>query len=148
MQNLVHRDYSKHIHMRTHTHTYTHKHSDYAKLTLCSLKQAATEMIEDSSTEQKAWQVYSFGKRNVFRLHLNESREVFWGGVYSCGPILFYGCQCLKFFNMCSQMLMHEIACRGCMNSINVSTPIVDWEINPQQHWGIEPASAAYRTWW
>ena len=79
MQNPVHRDYSKHIHMRAraHTHTYTHKHSDYAKLTLCSLKQAATEMVEDSSMEQKAWQVYSFGKRNVFRLHLKESREGF-----------------------------------------------------------------------
>ena len=31
-------------------------------------------MDEDSSTEQKTWQVYSFGKRNVFRLHLYESR--------------------------------------------------------------------------
>ena len=29
-------------------------------------------MDEDSSTEQKTWQVCSFGKRNVFRLHLNE----------------------------------------------------------------------------
>ena len=34
-------------------------------------------MDEDSSTQQKEWQVYSFGKRNVFRLHLNESREGF-----------------------------------------------------------------------
>ena len=34
-------------------------------------------MDEDSSTEQNAWEVYSFGKRNVFRLHLNESREGF-----------------------------------------------------------------------
>ena len=34
-------------------------------------------MDEDSSTEQKTWQVYSFGKRNVLRLHLNESREGF-----------------------------------------------------------------------
>ena len=34
-------------------------------------------MDEDSSTEQKTWQVYSLGKRNVFRLHLNESRERF-----------------------------------------------------------------------
>ena len=25
--------------------------------------------------EQKTWQVYNFGKRNVFRLDLNESRE-------------------------------------------------------------------------
>ena len=32
-------------------------------------------MDEGSSTEQKTWQVYSFGKRSVFRLHWNESRE-------------------------------------------------------------------------
>ena len=31
----------------------------------------------DTSTKQKTWQVYSFGKRNVFRLDLNESREGF-----------------------------------------------------------------------
>jgi len=31
------------------------------------------EMDEDSSTEQKIWPIYSFGKINVFRLHLNES---------------------------------------------------------------------------
>ena len=37
-------------------------------------------MDEDSSTEQKMWQVYSFGKGNVFRLHLNESREAVVGG--------------------------------------------------------------------
>ena len=34
-------------------------------------------MDEDSSLEQKTWQIYSFGKRNVFRLDLNESREGF-----------------------------------------------------------------------
>ena len=39
-------------------------------------------MDEDSSTEQKTWQVYCFVKRTVFtftsfRLHLNESREGF-----------------------------------------------------------------------
>ena len=32
-------------------------------------------MDEDVSTEQKTWQVYNLGKRNVFRLDLNESRE-------------------------------------------------------------------------
>ena len=32
-------------------------------------------MDEDSNMEQKTWQVYSLGKRNVFRLPLNESRE-------------------------------------------------------------------------
>ena len=26
-------------------------------------------MDEDSGTEQKTWQVYSFGKINVFKLH-------------------------------------------------------------------------------
>ena len=31
----------------------------------------------DEDTEQKTWQVYSFGKRTVLRLHLNESREGF-----------------------------------------------------------------------
>ena len=35
------------------------------------------EMDGDSSTEQKTWQVYSLGKRNIFRLHLNESRDGF-----------------------------------------------------------------------
>ena len=34
-------------------------------------------MDEASNTEQKTWQVYSFGKRKVFRLHLNESSEGF-----------------------------------------------------------------------
>ena len=101
-QNLVHRAYSKlaHTHTHTHTHTYTyththththtnththihrgtctHEHSDYAMLNLHSLKQAAMETNEDSSTEQKTWQVSSLGKRDVFRLHLNESREGFF----------------------------------------------------------------------
>ena len=46
-------------------------------INLHSLKQTANrfEMDEDSRMEQKTWQVYSFGKRNVFRLHLNESRK-------------------------------------------------------------------------
>ena len=34
-------------------------------------------MDEDISTEQKTWQFNNFGKRNVFRLDLNESREGF-----------------------------------------------------------------------
>ena len=33
--------------------------------------------MDKDSTEQKTWQVYSFGKINVFRLHLNESRDGF-----------------------------------------------------------------------
>ena len=32
-------------------------------------------MDENISEEQKIWQIYNFGKRNVFRLHLNESRH-------------------------------------------------------------------------
>ena len=36
-------------------------------------------MDEGSSMEQKTWQAYTSGeKKNVFRLHLNESREGFW----------------------------------------------------------------------
>ena len=56
--------------------TRPHKHTDYAKLKLHNLKWAANrlEMDEDSSTERKTWQVYSFGKINVLRLHLNQSR--------------------------------------------------------------------------
>ena len=34
-------------------------------------------MDEDSNTEQKTWQVYSFGKINVFRLHLSVSGKSF-----------------------------------------------------------------------
>ena len=30
-----------------------------------------------ASTKQKEWQIYNFGKRKVFRLDLNESREGF-----------------------------------------------------------------------
>ena len=38
------------------------------------------ETDEDSSMEQKTWQVYSFGKRNVCRLHL------ILGGYICMGP--------------------------------------------------------------
>ena len=34
-------------------------------------------MDKDISTEQKTWQVYNLGKRNVFRLDLNESGDGF-----------------------------------------------------------------------
>ena len=34
-------------------------------------------MDEYGSMEQKTWEAYGFGKRNVFRLHLNESKEGF-----------------------------------------------------------------------
>ena len=33
--------------------------------------------MKTASPNRKTWQVYSFGKINVFRLHLNESRESF-----------------------------------------------------------------------
>ena len=42
-------------------------------------------MDEDSSTEQKTWQVYSLGKINVFRLHFSE----YWGQEAQV-PILFH----------------------------------------------------------
>ena len=66
----------------THRGTRTHVHSDYTKLNLHSLKTGSKRRLEmdgDSSMDQKTWQVqvHSFGKRNVFRLHWNESREGF-----------------------------------------------------------------------
>ena len=66
----------------THRGTRTHEHSDYTKLNLHSLKTGSKRRLEmdgDSSTDQKTWQVqvYSSGKRNVFRLDLNESRQNF-----------------------------------------------------------------------
>ena len=84
VKNLVRRDLSKHTQTHTHTHTHwgtsIHKHSDYTKLNIHSLKRAANAREtwnEQRSTEQKTWQVYNFGKRNVFRFDLNESREGF-----------------------------------------------------------------------
>ena len=32
-------------------------------------------MHEDISTEQNTWQLYNFGKRNVFRLDLNRPKQ-------------------------------------------------------------------------
>ena len=83
VQNLVCADYFKcmhmHARMHTHTHTHTYEHSDYTKLNLHSLRQAADLgwMKTAAWNRKKTWQVYSFGKRNVLRLHLNESREGF-----------------------------------------------------------------------
>ena len=60
--------------LSVHTHTHTREHTDYTKLALHDLKRAAnSETDEDSSTKWKTWQVYSLGKINVFRLHLNKS---------------------------------------------------------------------------
>ena len=94
MQNLVPRDYSKCIctctytHACTHAHTHTHthkgnstqKHSDNTNIHSPPPKMGMKwrlEMDKDSSMKQKTWQVYNFGKRNVFRLDLNESRKGF-----------------------------------------------------------------------
>ena len=46
-------------------------------------------MDEDVSTEQKTWQVYNFGKINVFRLNLNEARECFFVGEEGEGHSMF-----------------------------------------------------------
>ena len=85
-----------HTHMRTHTHTHTdtctYKHADYTKLNLHSLKQVpANRDLRQKKLKLKTWHVYSFGKRNVFRLHLNESREGFYqrwkgGSFHAEGP--------------------------------------------------------------
>ena len=73
--------------LSTQTHTHTHlyrsiltmKNLIYTQFKMGSKQ--SLEMDEDSSTEQKTWQVYSFGKRNVLRFVLNESREGFcWRG--------------------------------------------------------------------
>ena len=78
------------MHARTHAHTHTHthkgnsteKHSDTDNTNIRSPPKKMgmkwrREMDKDSSMEQKTWQVYSLGKRNVFRLDLNESRKGF-----------------------------------------------------------------------
>ena len=80
-QNLVCRDYSKHIHAHTHLHTYT------SMLTIPNLiytqlkKWAESRGLRQMTTavpNEKIWQVYSFGKRNVLSFDLKESREGFW----------------------------------------------------------------------
>ena len=47
-----------------------HKHTDYINLIYTQLKMGSKQRLEtdeDTSMEWKAWQVYSFGKRNVLR---------------------------------------------------------------------------------
>ena len=69
--------------MHTHAHTQRYSHTQAfwlykAKFTQLKMgSKQRLEMDEDSSMEQNTWQVYSFGRINVFRLHLNESREGF-----------------------------------------------------------------------
>ena len=75
--------------MHTHTHTQTKVPAHTSILTIqtkytqlknkMGIKQRL-EMDEDSSMEQKTWRVYSFEKRNGFRLDLNES---IWRGCLS-----------------------------------------------------------------
>ena len=86
----VHTHTHTHTYTYTHTHTYTHRHTQapahtsvvtiqnliYAQLKTGSKQRLETD--EDSSTEQKAWQVYSFGKINVLRFDLDVSRHGFW----------------------------------------------------------------------
>ena len=72
------------MHARTHTHTHTKATAHRSILTIqiytappkMGMKWRL-EMDKDSSMKQKTWQVYNFGKRNVFRLDLNESRKGF-----------------------------------------------------------------------
>ena len=69
-----------HTHTHTHTGTRTHEHSDYTKLNLHSLKRAANRHLRWMTTaarNRKHGRSTVLGKINVFRLHLNESREGF-----------------------------------------------------------------------
>ena len=92
VQSFVRREYSNtHTHMHTHTRAHTHArartHTEapahtsiliIQNLTYTQLKTGSKQRLEtneDSSPERKTWQVYSLGKRNCVRLHLNESRE-------------------------------------------------------------------------
>ena len=67
----------------TRTRTQRHPHTRVFRLYKAKFTQLKTgskrrlQLDEDSSTEQKTWQPYSFGKRYVFRVHLNEPREGF-----------------------------------------------------------------------
>ena len=67
-----------------HTHTHTHTHLTHTHMSLLTLRnliytqlktgsKQRLETDEDSSTEQKTWQVYRFwGRRNVLRCDLKE----------------------------------------------------------------------------
>ena len=71
------------LHVYTHTKapTYTSMLTTQNLIStqLKSGSKQQLEMDEDSSMEQKTWLVYSFGKRNVLRFDLKESREGFCG---------------------------------------------------------------------
>ena len=79
-QNLVCRDFQAYTHRSTHTH----EHTDYTKLHLHNLKQAANRDFRQMKTAARNGRhggSVVLGKRNVFRLHLHESREGFcWRG--------------------------------------------------------------------
>ena len=61
----------------TRTYTEAPAHTNILTTRLKTGSKRGLDVDDDSSTEQKIWQVCSFGKRNVFRLHLTESREGF-----------------------------------------------------------------------
>ena len=79
-QNLVCRDFQAHTHRSTHTH----EHTDYTKLHLHNLKQAANRDLRQMKTAARNGRhggSVVLGKRSVFRLHLHEAREGFcWRG--------------------------------------------------------------------
>ena len=63
------------MHARTYAGTCTCKHTDCTKLNLPNLQQAANGDLRRMKTSARNGKHGSFGNRNVFRLHLNESRE-------------------------------------------------------------------------
>ena len=75
-----------HTHARTHAHTHrgthTRKYSDHTKLKYPQLKMGSKclgdlEWMKTSAQNKKHGRSTIFGKKKVFRLDLNESREGF-----------------------------------------------------------------------
>ena len=67
-------------------------------------------MDKDISTEQKTWQVHNSGKRNVFRLDLNQSREGFCQRERGRSGLPI------------SERIKYKVACM-CFSAINGSGP-------------------------
>ena len=66
----------------THRDTHTYKHTDYTKLNLHNLKQAANQdsrWIKTAVQNIRHGRSIIWGKEMFYRLHLNESREGFCG---------------------------------------------------------------------
>ena len=84
MHKHAHTHARTHARARAHTHTHTHTRAYrqyWQSIIYTQLKTGGKQRQEkegDSSTERKTWQVYSFGKRNILRFDLNESREGFY----------------------------------------------------------------------